>query len=127
MTFSVNTPIRLGCPDPPRVSRFTPIDCISNFCIRALFTVAAEPEVDEEGYIRGLTSEEIMNLPDMPDEEDEETAGMTIDQITERANQMGGGGEGSQPLADGTYLVGDIAMTKEQYEEHMAEWKIQEA
>jgi len=89
--------------------------------------VAAEPEVDEEGYIRGLTSEEIMNLPDMPDEEDEETAGMNIDQIIEKANQMGGGGEGSQPLADGTYLVGDIAMTKEQYEEHMAEWKIQEA
>ena len=52
---------------------------------------------------------------------------LSADQIIERANQMGGGGEGSQPLADGTYLVGDIAMTKEQYEEHMAEWKIQEA
>ena len=29
---------------------------------------------------------------------------------------------------DGTYIVqGDIAMTKEQYEEYMAEWKKQEA
>ena len=33
---------------------------------------------EEEGYVKGLTAEEIMNLPDMPDEEDEETKGMTI-------------------------------------------------
>jgi len=39
----------------------------------------------------------------------------------------GGGGGGSQPLADGTYLVGDFAMTKEQYEDRMAEGKIHEA
>lgn len=87
-----------------------------------------EPEVDEEGYERGLTSEEIMNLPDMPDQEDEETAGMTIDEIIERANHMGRGNHAEVENPDGPYIVqGDIAMTKEQYEEHMAEWKVQEA
>ena len=40
--------------------------------------LAAGPELDEEGYVKGLTAEEIMNLPDLPDEEDEETAGLTI-------------------------------------------------
>jgi len=42
--------------------------------------VAAEPKVDKERYIRRLpTSEEILNLPNMSDEEDEKTAGMTIE------------------------------------------------
>jgi len=89
--------------------------------------VRAESEVEGD-YVRGLTSEEIMNLPDMPDEEDPETAGMTIDQIIERANQMGRGSHGHTQNPDEPYIVqGDIAMTKEQYEEHMAEWKKQEA
>ena len=126
-----------------------------------------------------------MNLPDMPDQEDEETAGMTIgksrfisesalwslsttsvllqtnciivnynrnhnhvqlyillpclyhryninvflaDEIIERANHMGRGNHAEVENPDGPYIVqGDIAMTKEQYEEHMAEWKVQEA
>jgi len=87
-------------------------------------------EEEEEGYVRGLTSEEIMNLPDLPDEDDE-TAGMTIDEIIERANQRSRAMEGDGGVHesdDGTYIVqGDIAMTKEQYEEYMAEWKKQEA
>ena len=33
---------------------------------------------EEEGYVKGLTAEEIMNLPDIPDDEDDETKDMTI-------------------------------------------------
>jgi len=86
-------------------------------------------EEEEEGFVRGLTSDEIMNLPDLPDEDDE-TAGMTIDEIIERANQRSRATEGAgvRESEDGTYIVqGDIAMTKEQYEEHMAEWEKQKA
>jgi len=88
----------------------------------------AEPELDEEGYVRGLTSEEIMNLPPLEDDEDEETAGMTIDEIIERANQRGNANQSEEGNIDGPYIVqGDIAMTKEEYEEHMAEWEKQKA
>ena len=53
------------------------------------------------------------------------------DEIIERANQRSRAMEGDGGVHesdDGTYIVqGDIAMTKEQYEEYMAEWKKQEA
>jgi len=85
------------------------------------------PEEEDGQYIKGLTAEEIMNLPDISDDEDEETAGMTMDEIIERANQMGQG-RSADAGGDAPYIVqGDIAMTKEQYEEYMAEWKKQEA
>jgi len=105
---------------------------LSLFLLVGLVAMAEKPkgEPEEEGYIKGLSSEEIMNLPDMPDEEDEETANMTIDEIIERANKMGQGSGGARSgAADGSpYIVqGDIAMTKEQYDEYMAEWKKQEA
>merc|ERR1712126_41010 len=84
---------------------------------------------EEEGYVKGLTAEEIMNLPAMPDDEDDETRDMTIDEIIERANQgCRQGPEECHEEEGGPYIVqGDIAMTKEQYEEHMADWKKQEA
>ena len=52
---------------------------------------------------------------------------LSLDQIIERANQMGRG-QSADAGGDAPYIVqGDIAMTKEQYEEYMAEWKKQEA
>merc|ERR1719259_1566252 len=60
-------------------------------------------------------------------EEDQVTKGMTIDEIIERANQKCQGG-GGRHCEEAPYIVqGDIAMTKEQYEEYMADWKKQEA
>jgi len=101
------------------------------FAATSTSAMAEKPQEDqvpeEEGYVKGLTAEEIMNLPDMPDEEDEETKGMTIDEIIERANQKCKGGD-ARHCEEAPYIVqGDIAMTKEQYEEYMADWKKQEA
>lgn len=100
-------------------------------CVAAMAEAKKEgpvPEEEEDGqYIKGLTAEEIMNLPDISDDEDDETRGMTMDEIIERANQMGQG-RSADAGGDAPYIVqGDIAMTKEQYEEYMAEWKKQEA
>jgi hypothetical protein len=70
-----------------------------------------------------LMAEEIMNLPDYEPGEDEETEGMITNEIIERANQRYDaihGNSGSQE--DGTYIVkGDIAMTKEEYEQYTVE------
>jgi len=72
----------------------------------------AENDAPEEpDFEAGLTSEQIMNM-NFETTEDPETAGMTIDQIIERAS--GGMRDGDQ--GEGTYRVGDIMMTKEDYE-----------
>ena len=52
----------------------------------------------------------------------------TPDEIIERANQRGNANQSEEGNIDGPYIVqGDIAMTKEEYEEHMAEWEKQKA
>lgn len=89
-----------------------------------------EQEDEDEGYDpNALTAEQIMNLPDYEPDEDDDTEGMTIDEIMERANQRSDAMYGnSGPQEDGTYIVqGDIAMTKEDYEQYMADWKVEEA
>ena len=65
----------------------------------------------------------------MSDDEPCGTCSLLTDEIIERANKgCHRGAVEERCEEEGPYIVqGDIAMTKEQYEEYMADWKKQEA